>query len=86
MYTDTYKVELTADAIDSILVQTLQIQYDELTLALEQRMGKDGGFGIFHSNIRKDIVAIKSQMRATEKVLKYNMTVDQQIAFRHQPK
>ena len=74
MYTDTYKVELTPDAIDSIIIQTLQTQFEELTVSLEQRMGKDGGFGIFHSNKKKDIVAIKSQMRATEKVLEYNMT------------
>lgn len=67
-------IELTADSIDSIVVQTLQTQYDELKVSLEQRMGKDGGFGIFHSNKKKDIVAIKSQMRVTEKVLEYNMT------------
>jgi|3_EtaG_2_1085321.scaffolds.fasta_scaffold127141_2 hypothetical protein len=73
-YTDTYKVQFTADSIDSIIVQTLQTQYDDLTLSLEQRRGKDGGYGIFHSNKKKDVVAIKSHMRATEKVLEYNMT------------
>ena len=62
-------IELTSDSIDSIVIQTLQTQYDELKVSLEQR-----GFGIFHSNKKKDIVAIKSQMRATEKVLEYNMT------------
>lgn len=82
MYTDTYKVELTPDAIDSIIVQTLQTQFEELTVELENRMGEKGGYGIFHSNKKKDIVAIKSQLRATEKVLNYNMVSEAFIKWK----
>lgn len=69
-----HTIELEYDQIDAIVVQALKSQYDELTVSLEQRMEKDGGLGIFHSNKKKDIDAIKSQMRATEKVLEYNMS------------
>tara|TARA_R110000803_G_scaffold169848_1_gene232897 strand:- start:231 stop:494 length:264 start_codon:yes stop_codon:yes gene_type:complete len=73
MTTQTYKVELTYDTIDSILVQTLQTQFEEVSVELENRMGKEGSYGIFHSDKRKDIAAIKAQLKAIEKVLKYNM-------------
>tara|TARA_R110000796_G_scaffold77308_1_gene172655 strand:- start:759 stop:1013 length:255 start_codon:yes stop_codon:yes gene_type:complete len=74
MTTKTYKIELTYDAIDSILVQTLQTQFEELTVELENRMGEGMGYGIFHTDKKKDIVAIKAQLEATEVVLRYNMT------------
>jgi len=82
MTTKTYKIELTYDVIDSILVQTLQTQFEEFSVILENRMGKEGSYGIFHSNKKKDIVAIKSQLRAIEKVLSYNMVSEDFIKWK----
>ena len=74
MTTQRYNIELTYDTIDSILVQTLQTQFEEVNDELEHRIWTKGGsYGIFHSNKRKDIAAIKAQLKAIEKVLQYNM-------------
>jgi len=66
-------VELEWDAVDSIVVQALKKQYNDLKKDLDRRLNDEETFGSFFSDKVEDIAEIQKHLDSIKIVLSYNM-------------
>ena len=76
------KVEIDADAAESIVVQSLKEQYLLVKSELERRRDSaEDSYGVFHNDKEEDIAAIEGMLKSLEDVLSYNMFKDDYTSF-----
>ena len=66
-------VELEWDAVDSIVVQALKKQYNDLKKDIDRRLNDEETFGSFFSDKVEDIAEIQKHLDSIKTVLSYNM-------------
>jgi len=66
-------VELEWDAVDSIVVQALKKQYNDLKKDIDRRLNDEKTFGSFFSDKVEDIAEIQKHLDSIKTVLSYNM-------------
>ena len=66
-------VELEWDAVDSIVVQALKKQYNDLKEELDRRLNGKETLGIFSNDKEEDIAEIQKHLDSIKTVLSYNM-------------
>ena len=69
-----FTLEIDYDAADSIVIQSLKEQYNNLTDDLERRKDDKETWGIFSSDKEEDIVELQRHLDSIKTVLSYNMT------------
>ena len=65
-----YKLDVTWEQVDYIIVSELKKQVDDLNRNLEQREAGHG-IAVFEHDIDKDVAMIRDRVRSFEQVLEY---------------
>lgn len=65
-----YKLDVTWEQVDYIIVSELKKQVDDLNQSLERREAGHG-IAIFEHDVHKDVAMIRDRVRSFEQVLDY---------------